>query len=121
MASTRTPWKRLQHVIVAEPSTSSAEKTEERVAHHKKEADPRRRMPRRTQATPPRRTQRVTPPPLVRKSEQGFHLEICGDMKERHDNASNKGNGAHERRHRRTGPRHGKAFTHTSTPTSMAT
>uniref|UniRef100_A0A0E0I986 Uncharacterized protein n=1 Tax=Oryza nivara TaxID=4536 RepID=A0A0E0I986_ORYNI len=63
-------------------STSLAETTEEHVAHHKKEADPRKRRPRRTQ----------------------------GDMKERHDNASKKGNGAHGRRCRRTGSRHGKAF-----------
>uniref|UniRef100_A0A0D3FVP6 Uncharacterized protein n=1 Tax=Oryza barthii TaxID=65489 RepID=A0A0D3FVP6_9ORYZ len=85
--------------------------------------DPRRRRPRRAQdhqrssmhwnfseATPPRRTQRVTPPSLVRKPEQGFHLKIVGDMKECHDNASKKGNDAHERRRRRTGQRHGKAF-----------
>ncbi len=32
-------------------------------------------------------------------------------MKERHDDASKKGNGTHGRRHRRTGQRHDKAFT----------
>jgi hypothetical protein len=37
-------------------------------------------------------------------------VDFVGDMKERHDNASKKGNGAHGRRRRRTGPRHGKAF-----------
>uniref|UniRef100_A0A0E0FFQ4 Uncharacterized protein n=1 Tax=Oryza nivara TaxID=4536 RepID=A0A0E0FFQ4_ORYNI len=87
------------------------------------EMDPRMRRPRRAQdhqrssmhwnfseVTPPRRTRRVTPPSLVRKPEQGFHLEIVGDMKECHDNASKKGNDAHGRRRRRTGQRHGKAF-----------
>uniref|UniRef100_A0A0E0AHT0 Uncharacterized protein n=1 Tax=Oryza glumipatula TaxID=40148 RepID=A0A0E0AHT0_9ORYZ len=47
------------------------------------------------------------------------------DMKEHHDNASKKGNDAHERRRRRTGQRHGKAFASiftspTQHPTSTA-
>uniref|UniRef100_A0A0D3GXY7 Uncharacterized protein n=1 Tax=Oryza barthii TaxID=65489 RepID=A0A0D3GXY7_9ORYZ len=36
-------------------STSLAETTEEHVAHHKKEADPRRRRPRRTQGNTTRK------------------------------------------------------------------
>lgn len=52
----------------------------------------------------------MTPPPLVRKLEQGFHLEIYGDMKEHQDNASKEGNDAHGRRRCRTGQKHGKAF-----------
>uniref|UniRef100_A0A0E0ALB2 Uncharacterized protein n=1 Tax=Oryza glumipatula TaxID=40148 RepID=A0A0E0ALB2_9ORYZ len=107
--------------------TSSAEATEERVAHHKNEADPRRRRPRRTpryegfrtekdhprssmhrnfsEATPPRRTRRVTSPPLVRN---------------RNKNAMTTPR-AHGRRRRRTGQRHVKAFasvftSHTQVP-----
>uniref|UniRef100_A0A0E0R8N7 Uncharacterized protein n=1 Tax=Oryza rufipogon TaxID=4529 RepID=A0A0E0R8N7_ORYRU len=64
-----------------------------------------------SEVTPTRRTRSVMLPPLIQKSEQVFHLEICwGDMKERHDNASKKGNSAHGRHCRRTGQRHGKAF-----------
>uniref|UniRef100_A0A0D3HM07 Uncharacterized protein n=1 Tax=Oryza barthii TaxID=65489 RepID=A0A0D3HM07_9ORYZ len=31
-----------------------------------------------SKVTPTRRTRSVMLPPLIRKSEQGFHLEICG-------------------------------------------
>uniref|UniRef100_A0A0D9ZZ04 Uncharacterized protein n=1 Tax=Oryza glumipatula TaxID=40148 RepID=A0A0D9ZZ04_9ORYZ len=112
--------------------TSSAEATEEPVAHHKNEADLRRRRPRRTsryesfrtekdhprslmhrnfsEATLPRRTRRVTSPPLVRNRNKVFTRRFVGNMKERHDDAFKKVNGAQERRRGRTGQRHGKAF-----------
>uniref|UniRef100_A0A0E0I711 protein-serine/threonine phosphatase n=1 Tax=Oryza nivara TaxID=4536 RepID=A0A0E0I711_ORYNI len=119
-------------------STSSAEATKERIAYHKNEADPRKRRPRQTpryesfrtekdhprssmhrnfsEVTPPRRTRRVMSSPLVRNWKR-----FVGNMKERHDDVSKKVNGAHGRRRRRTGQRHGKAFasvftSHTQAP-----
>uniref|UniRef100_A0A0E0AWK6 Uncharacterized protein n=1 Tax=Oryza glumipatula TaxID=40148 RepID=A0A0E0AWK6_9ORYZ len=122
--------------------TSSAEATEERVAHHKNEADLRRRRPRRTpryegfrtekdhprssihrsfsEATPPRRTRRVTSLPLVQNRNKVFTSRFVGNMKERHDDASKKVNGARGRRRRRTGQRNGKAFANVFTSHTQA-
>uniref|UniRef100_A0A0E0IAQ7 Uncharacterized protein n=1 Tax=Oryza nivara TaxID=4536 RepID=A0A0E0IAQ7_ORYNI len=59
-------------------------------------------------------------PPLVRNWNKVFTWRFVGNMKERHDNASKEVNGAHERRRRRTGQMHGKAFANIFTSRTQA-
>uniref|UniRef100_A0A0E0R8N2 Uncharacterized protein n=1 Tax=Oryza rufipogon TaxID=4529 RepID=A0A0E0R8N2_ORYRU len=89
--------------------TSSAETTEERATHNKNEADPRRRRPCRTQVVDALELLRsdthkedtkcnaiAARPKIGTRFSPGDLWG--GDMKERHDNASKKGNSAHGRR-----------------------